>query len=398
MKVRYLIKTLFLEINRTLGRFLITTIMLGISFSLLLFESTMYLDYIYRIIENQSVLSVEDSRLYIINIEYYKIFWSGEETRSFYEFIHGLNQGKEGICAGLYYTASLNSDLDILCISKELVPIGKLTDVDGNPIEFSEKQFVAVGYGLREQYPVGTIILDQETGEEYQVNQILRKNSAWLANNASGGLQTSIKLDGMILMDANTHLETSGYINVLNGANNNYLYHPAMPEETINAYVQEQAENMGIRAYETVSLQEKSQRLLRYAYKSDWVELLFAIVCLGLSMAMQYLSVVMNLNYQKRMFGVLLACKWTGKDIQRMSFLECSLRLALGVGIAIPCSYVAINNILGETVGTAVQTFYWILPVVVIILGLFHMAYYYLIGRKLHTYQIKELLGGELWK
>lgn len=395
MKVRYLIKTLFLEINRTLGRFLITTIMLGISFSLLLFESTMYLDYIYRMVENQSILSVEASRLYIINAEYYKILWSGGETENFYEFIHGLNQEQEGICAGLYYTSSLNSDIDILCVSKELIPVGKLTDVEGNPIELSEKQLVAVGYGLREQYPVGTIILDQETGEEYQVDQILRKNSAWLANNAVTGLQTSIKLDDMILMDANTHLEVSGYANILNGMNNIYLYHPTMPEEAINAYVQEQAGNMGIRTYETVSLWEKSQSRLRYAYKSDWVELLFVIVCLGLSMAMQYLSVIMNLNYQKRMFGVLLACKWTGKDIQRMSFLECSLRLVLGVGIAIPCSYAAVHNIHG---GIVAPVFYWILPVGVIILGLFHMTYYYLIGRKLHTYQIKELLGGELWK
>lgn len=395
MKVRYLIKTLFLEINRTLGRFLITTIMLGISFSLLLFETTMYLDYIYRIIENQSVLSVEDSRLYIINTEYYKIFWSGEETRSFYEFIHGLNQGQEGICAGLYYTGFLNSDIEILCISKELIPIGTLTDIDGNPIDFSQQQFVAVGYGLKEQYPVGTVILDEETGREYQVNQILQKNSEWLANNASGGLQSSIKLDNMLLMDANTHLETSGYVNVLNGANNSYLYHPTLSEEAVNAYVQEQAEQMGIRTYETVSLQEKSQSLLRYAYKSDWVELLFGIVCLGLSMTAQYLSVVMNLKYRKHMFGILLACKWTGRDIQWMSFLECSLRLVLGFGIAIPCSYAAINNVLG---GTAVPTFYWILPVVVIILGLFNMTYYHLIGRKLRTYRIKELLEGEIWK
>lgn len=395
MKVRYLVKTLLLEINRTLGRFLVTTVMLGISFSLLFFETTMYLDYIYRLIENQSVLSVDDSRLYIINTEYYKIFWSGEETRNFYEFIHGLNQGQEGICAGLYYTGFLNSDIEILCISKELIPVGKLEDVDGNPIDFSEKQFVAVGYGLKEQYPIGTIILDEETGREYQVNQILRKNSEWLANNASGGLQTSIKLDDLILIDANTHLEISGYVNVLNGANNSYLYHPAMSEEAVNAYVQEQAEQMGIRTYETVSLQEKSRSLLRYAYKSDWVELFFVIVCLGISLTAQYLSVVMNLKYRKHMFGVLLACKWTGRDIQRMSFLECSLRLFLGFCIAIPTSYAAVGRVLG---GTAIQTFYWILPVLVIVFGLFNMAYNHLIGSKLRTYRIKELLGGEIWK
>lgn len=392
MKVRYLIKTLLLEINRTLGRFLVTTIMLGISCALLLFETAMYLDYIYRIVENQRVLSVNASQLYIINTEYYKFFWSGEEMGSLHEFVHGLNQGKEGICAGLYYTNSLNSDIEILCISKELIPIGTLTDVDGNPIDFSEKQFVAVGYGLREQYPVGTIIVDEETGREYQVNQILGKNSEWLANNASGGLQTSIKLDDLILMDANTHLETCAYVN---GANNYYLYHPTLSEEAVNAYVQEQAEQKGIRTYATVSLQKKSRSLLRYAYKSDWVELLFVIVCMGLGMTAQYLSVVMNLKYRKHMFGVLLACKWTGRDIRRMSFLECSLRLFLGFCIAIPCSYAAVGNMLGET---AVQTFCWILPVVVIVFGLFNMTYHHLIGRKLRDYRIKELLGGEIWK
>lgn len=395
MKVRYLVKMLLLEINRTLGRFLVTTVMLGISFALLLFEASMYLDYIYRIVENQWVLSVDDAKLYIINMEYYKIFWSGEETRQLFDFIQGLNEGQEGICAGLYYTASLNSDTEVLCISRELIPIGKLADVDGNPVDFSDKQSVAVGYGLREQYPIGTIILDEASGREYQVNQILRKNSAWLANNASNGLQTSIELDDRILMDANAHLEANGYVNILNGANNNYLYHPAMSKEAVNAYVQEQAERMGIRTYETVSLQEKSRDLLYYAYKSDWVELLFVLVCLGLSMTAQYLSVVMNLKYRRYMFGVLLSCKWTGKDLQRMSFLECSLRLILGFGIAIPCSYAAVGRVLG---GTAVQTFYWILPVLVLVLGFFHMGYYHLIGRKLRAYQIRELLGGEAWK
>lgn len=395
MKGRYLIKTLCLEINRTLGRFFAITIMLGISFSLLLFESAMYLDYIYRLVENQSVLSVDDSRLYIINTEYYKIFWSGEETRNFYTFIHGLNQEQEGICAGLYYTDSLNADIEILCISKELIPIGTLADVDGNPIDFSEKQFVAVGYGLKDQYPVGTILLDKETGEEYQVNQILKKNSEWLANNASGGLQASIKLDDMFLMDANAHLETNGYVNILKGANNSYLYYPATSEEVVKAYVQEQAEQMGIRTYETVSLQEKSLGLLRYAYESDWIELFFSLVCLGLSIVAHYLSVIMNLKYRKYMFGVLLACKWTGRDIQKLSFLECSLHLFLGICIAIPCSYAAVVRVLG---GTAIQTFYWILPASVIIFGLFNIADYHLIGRKLRTYRIKELLGGEIWK
>lgn len=388
MKLKYIMKTLLIEINRTVTSFLAITLMLAVSFALLLFETTTYADYIYRMMYNQSVLSVKSSQLYIINTEYYKIFWTEEETKNYYDFIVGLNNKKEGICSGLYYTSYLNSE-ELLCISKELISIGKLEDVDGKAIEFTEKNSVAVGYELRDRYPIGSIISDKEHGVEYRVSQILKQNSEWLANSASVGIQPSINLDNFICMDAGANLEANGYINILNASNNSYLYHPTMEKQEADTYIQEYAKSMGIRVYDTISLQEKSKRRLSYAYNSQSVEMLFAINSFLLSVVGQYLAVIINLEYRKQTFGVLLTCKWTKRDVCRMSFMECTLRLILSLCIAIPVSYFAVKNMLG---GTASKVFYWVLPVLVLAL-IINLACNSLIDKKISGYQIKELLG-----
>ena len=395
MKLKYLVKTLYLEINRLLGSFVILTIMLGISFSLLIFESAMYLDYIYRIVHNESVLSVDTSQLYLINTEYYKIFWNEEEMKKFYEFIIGLNDEDEGICSGTYYTTYITPDLELLCVSETLLPIGKLSDIDGNDVKFDETNSIVVGYGLKDEYPIGTMILDEEHGVEYRVSQILERDSEWLANDASGGLQGAIKLDDFVLMDTNTHLENSGYVNILNAANNSYLYHSSMTQSELNDFIQKHADSEGIRVYEAVSLRTKTSSKLVYAYRSQSVELFFVLICFLISIIAQYLSVTMNLEYRKTVFGILLACKWTERDIQKLSFMECGLRLILGLAIAIPCSYFAVLNMLS---GTAMEAYHWILPILIVIIVLMNLFFNKLIAKKISKYRRKELLEGVRWK
>lgn len=395
MKLRYIIKTLLIEINRFIRSFVATTLMLTISFALILFETTLYADYIYRMIHNQSLLSVDSAQLYIVNTEYYKMFWNEEEMKNYYSFIIGLNSKEDGINSGLYYLGYMNSNIELLCISKELIPIGKLKDIYGKDIEFKDANSVAVGYELKDKYPIGTIIIDEEHGTEYQVNQILERDSKWLGNDASGGLQPSINLDNLILLDADYHLEVSGYLNVINAANNSYLFHPTMKENDVNQYLQIHADGMGIQVYDSVSLQKKSEKMLIYAYNSQSIELLFAIISFILSMVGQYLAVIINMEYRKHFFSVLLACKWTGKDLCRMSIMECSLRLILSLCIAIPVSYFSVKNMLS---GTAIEAFRWVLPVLLIILVLFNLICNKLIIHKMNNYQLKEMLVKGKWK
>ena len=103
----------------------------------------------------------------------------------------------------------------------------------------------------------------------------------------------------------------------------------------------------------------------------------------------------MNLEYRKTVFGILLACKWTERDIQKLSFMECGLRLILGLAIAIPCSYFAVLNMLS---GTAMEAYHWILPILIVIIVLMNLFFNKLIAKKISKYRRKELLEGVRWK
>lgn len=394
MKIRYIIKTMLIEMNRSVGGLIITILMLTISFSMILFEATVYGDYVYRVVHNQTLLSVDSQQLYNINTEYYKIFWNNEELKNYYAFIMGLNSPENNMRSGMYYPTLLNEE-EALCISGELMPIGNLQDIDGAEIDLQNEQSVAVGYELRNKYPIGTIIQDELYGTQYQVEQILAKNSEWLGADASTGIQTSIKLDNAILLDTEGHMEQSGYMDVLNAANNSYFYHPTMSEEEANQYIHEYAASMGIRVYDSMSLRTQTLKKLVEAYRNESVELIFVVTGLALSIVGQYLAVIINLEYRRRNFGVLLASKWTRRDVIKMSVIECSIRIIISLGIAIPVAYNLVKNMSGNS---DTESFFWMLPGLLIVVIIFNFCCNRVIHKRVNQYSVRKMLEGRNWK
>lgn len=394
MKVKYIIKTMLIMMNRSAAAFIITILMLAASFTFMLFEAANYMSDIYMMIHNQMLLSVDAEHVYTINTEYYRIFWDGEEMKNFYDFVMGLNNEEEHTVSGMYYRTTID-EKDALCISKELLSIGKLQDVDGKRIEWENDNSVAVGYELRNQYPVGSIIRDEYYGTEYQVTQILKRNSEWLGEAAVTGLETSINLDNLILLDDSMHMQQSYYTDILNAGNNKFFYHPTMNDEEANQYIKEHAERMGIRTYTADSLKTESRERLIYAYKADTIELIFAAVSLVLSMLGQYLAVIINLEYRKHGYGVLLACNWRRRDVVKMSMLECSLRIIVSLCIAVPIAYKLLKDTMS---GVAVGAFYWILPVWVIGLAVFNLVCNQVVSKWVNQYSVRKMLEGRTWK
>ncbi len=217
-----------------------------------------------------------------------------------------LNDDAQGISAGIYYLDNINANLEVLGISEEIMKLGKLSDIEGKEIAL-EGNSVAAGYAMKEQYPIGTVITDEESGKEYVVTQILKKDCRWLSSDAVHGAQTAIDLNNMLVINADTDLESGGYINILNAANNAYLYHPTMSREDIDQYIKSHAGKYDIRVYETISIRDKSKQALIYGYKSESVTLFFVIVCFFISLFAQFLLISVNLEYRKYLFGVLLA-------------------------------------------------------------------------------------------
>lgn len=391
MKIKYILKVTLLEINQHLANFIITTVMLGISFALMFLAQTRMLDYGYQIIKNQSLLSVPASQLYIIDCMYYMIFPTAETAQSFYDFICSLNDEERGIRAGFYCEGELNDTVPIFCVSEELLPVGRLRDLEGNEIVFADEYDAAVGYGLREQYPIGSRIWDESAGREYVISQVLKPGSEWLAKDASGGMQSSQLLDDAILIRLNAHAESHLQSDLLNSSNTFYCYHPTMSEEEMDAYIHEKAETYGIKVYQTVSLQKKVWRHLQDMPRYYSVDMGLVIVLFAVSLIAIRLSTVISNDYKKRMFGILLSCGWTGRDIQIMSWLECGGRLSISLLLGLSGSYYWIQSSLGET---AIRAYWLGFPFMILFAGIVGYLCARQPIRQLRTLKPKELIGG----
>lgn len=392
MKLKYILKVTLLEINQHLANFVITTVMLGLSLGLMFIAQTQVVDYGYRLFRNQSLLSVPASQLYIISNDYYMFFPNVEFAQNFYDFVHSLNDEEKGIRAGFYNTFELNDNVTLFCISEELLPVGRLRDLEGNEIVFTDKYSAAVGYDLREQYPIGSRISDEGSGEEYVVTQILRKDSEWLPQFAYNGAAREMTLDDKVLINLSTHAETNVYQDVLSSANSYYCYHPAMSEAEMNAYVQEHAEAYGIRIYYTVSLQKKVWNQIKALPYDYSVDMGLILILFGVSVIAIRLSTMISNDYKKRMFGILLSNGWTRGDIQRMAWLESGGRLLLSLLLALLGSYYWVMKLSGG--GTAIKAYWLGVPVMVVLAVLVgYLCSRYPI-RMLGSLKPKELIGG----
>lgn len=392
MKLKYILKVTLLEINQHLANFLITTVMLGISLGLMFIAQTQVVDYGYRLFRNQSLLSVPASQLYIINNEYYLAFPTVEFAQNFYDFIYSLNDEEKGIRAGFYNTFELNDNVTLFCISEELLPLGRLRDLEGNEIVFTDKYSAAVGYDLREQYPIGSRIPDEGSGEEYVVTQILRKDSEWLPQFAYNGAAREMTLDDKVLINLNTHAETYVHLDVLSSSNSYYCYHPAMSEAEMNAYVQEQAEAYGLRIYYTVSLQKKVWNQIKALPYDHSVDMGLILILFVVSVIAIRLSTMISNDYKKRMFGILLSNGWTRRDIRRMAWLESGGRFLLSLLLALTGSYYWVMKISGG--GTTINAYWLGVPVMVVLAVLVgYLCSHYPI-QMLGSLKPKDLIGG----
>lgn len=392
MKLKYILKVTLLEINQHLANFVITTVMLGISLGLMFIAQTQVVDYGYRLFRNQSLLSVPASQLYVINNDYYLFFSTKEFAQNYYDFIYSLNDEEKGIRAGFYHTFELNDEITLFCISEELLPVGRLRDTEGNEIVFTDKYSAAVGYDLREQYPIGSRIPDEGSGKEYVVTQILRKDSEWLPQMADNGAAREMTLDDKVLINLNTHVETYVYQDVLSSSGSYYCYHPVMSEAEMNAYVQKQAEAYDIRIYYTVSLQKKVWNQIKALPHDHSVDIGLILVLLVVSVIAIRLSTIISNDYKKRMFGILLSNGWTRRDIQRMAWLESGGRFGLSLLLALLGSYYWVMKIYGG--GTTINAYWLGLPVMVALAALAgYLCSRYPI-RMLGSLKPKDLIGG----
>ena len=394
MKIRHILKITYMEINQHLFNFIITTFMLGVSFGLLFISFTVLGQYGYKLIKNQSVLSVPASQLYVINLDYYKWF-SLDTAKDMYEFIYSLNDKEQGICAGLSFPGALNEDIDVYCISKELLPVGKLTDTQGTAAVLEEGERVIVGYELGKRYPIGSRIVDENSGNVYNVTQVLRRGSEWLPPNAAkGGIEEAVRLDNCLIMDADAYVRTNGYLSILATSDTVYCYQPELGEEEINAYIDQKAEVYGMRVYHTISLQKAAWESLLEIPQAYSVDIGLITIMTIISVIAIFISILISNDYKKQMFGILLSCGWTGRDIRVMTLLECASRVVLALLGAILGSYFYITYAYGAENEVIHQAYFILLPVLILVAAGFLILCNSWSVHRLAIQKPKDLIGG----
>lgn len=390
MKNRYILKTLILEDERFLFRYVVFIIMIAVVSFFSFYEVSFLINYPMKMWENQKCLSISTSDLYQINFEYYKMFHTDEEVQEIYDFIEGINN--QNTKAGVFFYSDFNEETQVLCISESLLYASRLKNEKDEEISFDTPKSVIVGYSLKKQYPLGTIVCDEISGQKYIVSDYLKKGSYWLDTDAVSGTHTYVKLDDKMVISLKDRFSDFRYTEVINGLNSAYCYSNTLNYNELSNYVEELADKYGIIIYPLCSLKERNKKIQRYSYSNALIEVTCLIVCILLTLSSKIIYLFIDFQHKKVFYGKLLVCGWTRVDLMKMVFISYGSQVILGtfIGVLLGYNWISKHMEVGNMLYVSSYTF-----VFVFILGVFETVIYSILFlKKISKMQVVQMNGG----
>ncbi|MDE6626808.1 MAG: hypothetical protein K2K56_10645 [Lachnospiraceae bacterium] len=339
MKIKFLLKNVYLQCFYHAKFFLLTTVLIAVSYAVLMTAMGAIVPMLGSKIIWNAVSNEKPDKVYKINM--WQHYVTGIFDRSsFEEMLSDINE-IDGIAgAGVYFMDSVYSRggrLDTLFVSEELLGMLPLKNTDGEVCDFSVDSTeipVFAGYGLREKYPAGTVFCVSNVN--YKVIGILKKNSFWpLGKTYYGHL---ITLDNMFVTGIG-HSErlrnTSDCGDVLFGLDNFYYF---LEEDSDRAKIEQAV----IKTAKENNLLINDAYLLEDAYNAEIKELLeepeyylMPLLLILISAAVMLLSAVLNVIVRKRNIGVMYTIGYSGEDITRIFTIENAVKILLGFMMAL---------------------------------------------------------------
>lgn len=187
-------------------------------------------------------------------------------------------------------------------------------------------QAAAVGYALREMFPVGSVVTDSFTGKKYEITHILEQGSLWFDDDVPDGHKSVKSLDAYIVTSPDRYYYENG-IGMLSCLDNIIILDDEKTESLIQN-IKESAVNrkipVMIRDFDDCIDEDKKQYSALYSLNH------FMNIFLFVSMLLYVASVsIASWLMKKREIGILLTFGYQRKDIFRLVCVENLFRLVI---------------------------------------------------------------------
>lgn len=359
MKAGYLFLNSFRQILSRKAMFLLSTILLCITFLIIFYHTLIVGIFLYQKHIVKDIMAEDREDVFVLELGKY-MMPTDEDVEKLNRFGILLKE-VEGIkYSGACYEDGMGIegvDEKVIAISADLCPLCQLKNMEGNAVSFTGmkkkalpgsrrnernadvKQSVLVGYNLGKNYPVGYSFTDQTTGTEYVVTDILQKGSRWFEGQLGYG-DLDINLDDCVIVDEDARLkQEDGRLNGL--AMFIYVKQPETDADSIKGTVISLAERCGLDLYNSYSIKKILERNKQSVF-DDPVEYYLVLVMLVLSVAVAIVCSVINVILRKKSIGIMYAVGYSMRDLQGMLLLENMIRI--GVAFAVAYAYWRMNE------------------------------------------------------
>ncbi len=334
----YLLKSTFREICCRKKLFCWITTILIISFLIIDYSLIIFGSVFARGRVTDRIVNGNSELIYFLNLDKYKMM-TGDISDRLLELLNDIGKIEGVEIYGTYWDNSEffidGNEYPVVSVSETLLHLCDLEEVSADMlVQQEDTGYIGViaGYELGKQYPVGTVVTDDNTEGTYIVTHVLPKRSRWIDTDIKNGLY--IDFDRQFLMGTQSWLKENT-IFIGNGLNNFcYQISPEADEEEIKSQIELYAQQLNVDIYSIRSLKEN----IEYG----WTELregreeLYLSVFLMFSAVLAMLTASMITIYvRKKDIGVLYANGYSKSNIMYMYIIENGLKVVIAFVVAL---------------------------------------------------------------
>lgn len=191
------------EIVKKYKLFILTTAMLAVGLIAVVYAFIVYDTYHFPTKTAKSVYEKDLDNIYSIRFGVMSIITENDRLREAYNMFKEIEAVKDVYSCGAYCYGNDNNMVKLM-ITPSLLDYVGISDSNGQKLDFSVEPNSTygkayIGKTLCDEYPVGSIYVDSESGNSFQVVGIIRNGSRWMPDYLYA--EESVNLDDAIILD-----------------------------------------------------------------------------------------------------------------------------------------------------------------------------------------------------
>ncbi len=361
MKVVYLLHNTYRQILSRKTMFLLSTILLCITFLIIMYQVLIMGVFFYQKDVVKDIIAENREDVFILDFGKY-MMPTKEDSENLNKFGILMNDVEGVKYSGVCYEDEMQikgSTEMVMTISADLSALCNLKNMDGQEVSFTEvkkksslpgerrneernvkKQPILVGYDLREAYPIGYSFTDEITEVEYVVTDILQEDSRWFEERLQYG-EFSVDLDSCLVVDGDTRMKRGDDI-MIGTAIFTYVKEPEADEHQVEESMIALAKECGLDLYNAHSIKEILEDNKQTVFEEP-IEYYLIVIMLILALIVVIVCSVINVFMRKKSIGIMYAVGYSMRDVKAMVLLENIIKI--GIAFAVSYAYWSVNEI-----------------------------------------------------